>query len=1102
MKKTKPKHRVAGRLQKHLARARVGAALTFGGVAHALGADLPHAAPLDAPALDKPSASVMHDATVPPPLALAAVAAEDHARPARAKFRRKPIARPSERLMSADSAGAGEAGAPVVAAHGPVPGHAFNAAPPALDDGNAESRLGAYADGSPDAGSDSASDFNSDANSDANPGLGQDGDPALLPALPDTAAPDTAATTAANTAQNIVQADAASAGMTGQAAGPASAAGTAAPTAVADAPTPDRALPATAPVAPDGPDPAPRSQKANGSRVPASEAPAQAAPASGRPPQPPPFDMSNGVDFNADFLSVESGATAVDVSRFARGNPVLPGDYRVDLYLNGQAQSRVDVQVRATSDPLRGRVCMTQALLDQVGLDWSKLSDEQMQAFASADGCAALEAVAPGATAVLDTGDLRLDVTVPQALLRRAPRGYVSPDLWNPGVNAATLGYSFNAYRNSSAGVTSDSAYLGLNAGVNLGGWYFRHNGSKSWQEHSRQRYNVLNTYVSRDLPSLTSRITLGDANTAGDLFDTVAFRGVQLASDDRMLPDSQRGYAPVVRGTADTNARVTIRQNGALLQELSVPPGPFEIDDLYPTGYGGNLDVTVTEADGRKKTFQVPYAAVAQLLRPGAQRYSLTAGVVRSRWLSQAPKMYQATYQRGLTNSLTAYGGLQGSQHYGAVLGGLAFGSKLGAFSVDLAHAQTRTAQDTFKGASLRLGYSKYIEATGSNVSVAAYRFSTRGFMDFNAATQAVEIARQGGSLELLARPRNRLSLTFNQSLGPRRGQLFVSSFAQSYWDSSRRDVQAQIGYSNSFRSLNYGVSLNRVRNSGGRMENQVMLNLTLPLGKTPQAPMLGMNLTRRPDAGVSVQTTLSGNAGEHNELSYGVSVSRDPGVAGMSGSLNGQYRGERTALQAGYSQGTGYRGASVGASGTVVVHPGGATLSPYTGDTLAVVKAPQAAGARVEGYPGVVLDGRGYAVVPYLTPYRLNEVAIDPKGLSSDVELKTTSQQVAPHAGAVVMLNYATVSGRAALIDATQPDGKALPFGADVLDGDGNSIGMVGQGGRVYVRLQADHADLTVRWGDASGQQCRMPITLPALGPAEDGKASALTRLAATCG
>ena len=48
-------------------------------------------------------------------------------------------------------------------------------------------------------------------------------------------------------------------------------------------------------------------------------------------------------------------------------------------------------------------------------------------------------------------------------------------------------------------------------------------------------------------------------------------------------MPDSQRGYAPVVRGIAQTNARVRIEQNGSLIYETTVPPGEFAIDDIYP---------------------------------------------------------------------------------------------------------------------------------------------------------------------------------------------------------------------------------------------------------------------------------------------------------------------------------------------------------------------------------------------------------------------------------------------------------------------------------------------------------------------------------------
>ena len=40
-------------------------------------------------------------------------------------------------------------------------------------------------------------------------------------------------------------------------------------------------------------------------------------------------------------------------------------------------------------------------------------------------------------------------------------------------------------------------------------------------------------------------------------------------------------------------------------VRQYSVSPGNFVIDDLYPTGYGGDLEVSVVEADGRRREFK-----------------------------------------------------------------------------------------------------------------------------------------------------------------------------------------------------------------------------------------------------------------------------------------------------------------------------------------------------------------------------------------------------------------------------------------------------------------------------------------------------------------
>jgi outer membrane usher protein len=803
------------------------------------------------------------------------------------------------------------------------------------------------------------------------------------------------------------------------------------------------------------------------------------------------------IEFNDDFAPAAAGPK-VDFSRFAKGNPLTPGEYRVDLSVNGKGLGRTEVTVKAIRGPDEAQLCVTRALLERMSVDFEKLSEAALLSLAG-PACLSIKDLIPDATLTLDTSSLSLDASIPQALVRKTPRGYVDPAGWDGGVTAAMLGYSFNHYRQRTAGQSFDSSYLGLNLGFNAGGWNFRHNGSMSWRAQGGSTYQTQNTYVQRDLGALRGRLTIGEANTSGEIFDTVPFLGAQAASDDRMLPDSQRGYAPVVRGIATTQARVTIRQSGVVIYDTPVPPGPFEINDLNPAGFGGDLDVTVTESDGRQRIFSVPYVSVPRLLRPGTTRFSLTGGRLRNAALMDQPGFLQGTLQRGFSDRLTGYGGIQASEHYGAALAGLAAATPVGALSADLTAASSEIGEARRSGQSLRLGYSKFLEQFASSVSVSAARFSTDGFFGFSDAALAADAVRRGLAFDSIWRPRNRLSLSFSQALGERGGQLSLSGYAQDYWNRDQRDVQYQFSYSNSFGSISYALSINRSRDALGRMANVFMASLSIPLGKADRPPINAMlNLSRNADGASASQATLSGVAGSGNALSWGVAAGQAE-QQGANGSLNAQYRSPYANLQAFYGQGRDYTSASLGVSGSAVLHAGGLTLSPYIGETIGLVEAPGAGGARIESYPGVVLDGQGFGIVPYMTPYRLNEVAIDPKGISTDVELQASSQQVAPRAGAVVRLQYKTVTGRALLVDSRLPDGGPLPFGAEVRDANGDNVGTVGQGGRIFARMPETNRVLTVRWGDQDSRQCS--IDLSALPDRVSGSSASLEHFDGPC-
>jgi outer membrane usher protein len=152
--------------------------------------------------------------------------------------------------------------------------------------------------------------------------------------------------------------------------------------------------------------------------------------------------------------------------------------------------------------------------------------------------------------------------------------------------------------------------------------------------------------------------------------------------------------------------------------------------------------------------------------------------------------------------------------------------------------------------------------------------------------------------------------------------------------------------------------------------------------------------------------------------------------------------------------------------------------TFSPFRSETIAVVSAPGAQGAEVRGYPGLKLDGQGNAVVPYLRPYEFNDVGVDPRGASQDLEITESNRKVVPTAGAVLAIDFVTTQGRALLLNVHLADGRPLPFGSNVSLAAGQPLGMVGQGGQLYARVPEGADQLQVSWGPEVNQTCVLKV------------------------
>ncbi|WP_232464293.1 fimbria/pilus outer membrane usher protein [Burkholderia ubonensis] len=802
-------------------------------------------------------------------------------------------------------------------------------------------------------------------------------------------------------------------------------------------------------------------------------------------PQPAKADQDvQDVQFDPSFLSGQ----AVDVTRFEHDNPVMPGTYIVDLYVNGELIGHRAVNFTAHGKG-SAQPCLTRELLEAAGVDmsqWLSPNNDTQQ-------CVNLAERIPGASLHFDASDQHLELSIPQIALRHTDRGWISPSRWDSGITAGILKYDFNAYRSMGNGAPDDSMYLGLMAGVNVGAWRFRERSTLNYDEHGGMQWQQLDAYAQRDLTKWKSTLTLGDSTTTGDTFDSFALRGIQLGSDERMLPDSELGYAPVVRGVAHSNAKVEIRQNGYVIYQATVAPGPFAIRDLNPTGYGGDLRVTITEADGTKRTYSVPYATVPQLLRAGASRYSFAAGQFRGygEGPRSHPYVFQGIYRRGLNNLITGYGGVQASQGYMAALLGAALNTPYGAFALDVTGARTSIPYGpTQTGMSWRLSYAKSLPKTDTNLTVAAYRYSTAGFYSLQDAVNARNAASVGSyPAQALYRSRSRVQLNINQPIGS--GSLYAMGSLTDYWNRQGNDLQMQIGYSGTTHWGGYSLSLQRVRDSFGNVNNQIYASVSIPLGghRVDSHPLfsdLDMSVSQGKKS-TTFNTSASGTAGHNNEWSYGLNAGYSAGdQQSKSVGAYGTYNGAKGTVNASASASDGSSQLSFGMSGSAVVHKGGITFGQAVGadDAIGLVRADGAKGAEVTNVPGVTVDGSGYAIVPFLTPYRENTLVLDPSKMSDNAELEETSEDVVPRAGAVVEAKFATKVGAPVVMRVKRANGEPVPMGADVLNVAGQKVGVVGQGGTVYVRGVASHNPLTVRWSDRPDGQCAFGFSVDVKG------------------
>ena len=149
--------------------------------------------------------------------------------------------------------------------------------------------------------------------------------------------------------------------------------------------------------------------------------------------------------------------------------------------------------------------------------------------------------------------------------------------------------------------------------------------------------------------------------------------------------------------------------------------------------------------------------------------------------------------------------------------------------------------------------------------------------------------------------------------------------------------------------------------------------------------------------------------------------------------------------------------------------------TLSQPLGNTNIRVEAPGAADVVVSNHKGIKTDSRGYAVIPYATPYRVNRVELDVTTAGPDVELDNAIVNKTPTDGAMVRAVIPTRVGLKAMFVVRHKNG-VLPFGTVVslLNSKNDSSSIVGDNGSLYLSGLPQKGTVRAVWGTGSDKSC----------------------------
>ena len=772
--------------------------------------------------------------------------------------------------------------------------------------------------------------------------------------------------------------------------------------------------------------------------------------------------------FDAGLLGL-LGESA-DVSVFNDGGQ-LPGTYSTDVIVNNSYIMTENITFLAKND-IAGHStlfpCLSIEMLSKYGI----LTDNYPDLTDNKTNCAILSAI-QDLSYKMNVATQELNLSVPQIAIKRSLKGIAPIELWDKGINAFRFNYNANisltSYKNHSD-KKSDSLWVLLQPGINWEQWRLRN--QSTWQKNasSASNFRLVSSYAERDINKLKSQIVIGEKTPGSDLFDSFNFRGVMLGTNDRMMPSYYREFGPVIRGVAETQTRVTVSQNGNSLYSEVFPPGPYVIDDLSVAGQSGELLVTTEDINGFRNQHTVVWQSPAIAVRENYFRYDFLVGEyipadsrIKNTNISQLTMIY------GLPLDMTVYGGVRKSSNFLSYLGGggISLG-KVGSLSLDRTTSLYKDGSHTQRGQIQRFRYSGlYNDSSTSLIATASYSPS-KGYRSLDESM----LEECNGSNTTCGQRgvSKRLDLNIRQTVI--QGLNVYASYSAHETHNKFKNSSSGAGVSTLVPYLGYlsgdYYEYRRKDNMGVRKTDRVLsASLNIPLTWFTSQRVATSFRMQNSGKRSTYDTGINGSTLEQN-FNWNINQLRTAGTKDSETStyayaaLANQHNDTEVFLSTSNS----WKQYGGGIRGGLVLHSRGITASKTLGETIALIDTNGAEHVSIISANDVKTDTTGYAVVPYLSPYQINTIEVDPTSLQEDDDILQTDIDIVPTSGAIAHVSFVNQTGNRLLINLKTSSGKEVPFGAIATLNELEGVtGIVDEHGQIYMSGMPDKGQINVR-------------------------------------